>query len=109
MTDSIVAWFGEIFQSGLDFFYRIYLSMIDFFRDFFWWILDSTMQLVIELLNSISLSFDVISPLQYIDAIPEGTKYFMAAVGFNESCGMIIAALTIKFVMRLIPFIRIGG
>ena len=91
-------------QSVLDFFYRLLLTLFDFLKDFVYWLSDILMQAVIVFLDSLSLSLNAISPLTYIDAIPEEVKWYMVACGFNESIGMIVAAITIRLLMRFIPF-----
>lgn len=102
-------WFSDTWNGFVDYIYRIVLTVFDFFKDFFWWVLDNLMQSIIYVLDGLQLSLEVISPLTYIDSIPEETKYFMAAVGFNECMGMIVASISIRLLLGLIPFVRIGG
>lgn len=109
LINDLIAWFFGLFQSLVDFLYSLTLTLFDFLKDFFWWILDEIFQAIILVMDSLSLSLNSLSPLTYIDAIPDTTKYFMAAVGFNECMGMLVAAITVRILLRLIPFVRLGG
>lgn len=107
--DDIFVWFKSVWEGFVDFLYRLLLTVFDFAKDFLWWILDSLFSAIVLVLDSVSLSLNKFSPLTYIDGIPESTKYFMVAVGFNECMGMLVAAISIRILLRMIPFIRLGG
>lgn len=107
--NDVLSWVHSLFQNLVDFLYSLILTLFDFMKDFFWWVLDELFQAIIFVMDSLSLSLNAISPLTYIDSIPQNTKYFMAAVGFNESMGMLVAAITVRILLRLIPFVRLGG
>lgn len=109
IVNKILPWIRDLFQALIDFLYRLMLTLFDFFKDFFWWILDSLFKAIILVMDSLSISLNSISPLTYISAIPDTTKYYMAAAGFNECMGMVVAAITVRILLRLIPFVRLGG
>jgi hypothetical protein len=97
------------FQSIIDFLYQIVLSVFDFLKDFLWWVLDNLMYAAISLLDLTGEGFAALNPLQYINAIPDETKGMLAMIGFNEVMSIIIAAIIIRFILQLIPFVRWGS
>lgn len=96
-------------QALIDFIYRLFLSVTEFLKDFFWWLLDNLIGVAILMLDGLGTAFSGLNPLQYIDAIPNETKAMMAMTGFNECISIIIAAITIRFTLQLIPFVRWGS
>jgi len=104
---SVIDWFSSLWLGFVDFLYKLILTFFDFLKDFLWWVIDMLIQAIILVLSGLDLSLNTLSPLTYIDQIPDETKYFMSAVGFNESMGMLVAAITIRLTLRLIPFVRL--
>lgn len=99
----------DAFQSVIDFFYRCFLSLGDFLRDFLWFVLDSLMKVGIAVLETLGTGFAGLNPLQYFNAIPDSTKAMMSMVGFNECISIIVSAILIRFLLQLIPFVRWGS
>ncbi len=98
-----------LFQTLLDFIYRIFLSIVDFFKDLLFFVLDSLFDGVIFILGTMGDIGNALNPLEYINAIPEETKSFMAMVGFNETMAILVTAIIIRFTLQLIPFVRLGS
>ncbi len=105
MLDTLAEWVNLI----IDFFYRLLLSIFDYLKDFFWWMLDMLFGVAISILESIDFGAQALNPVNYIDAIPAETKYYMGLCGFNECISIIVIALGIRFVIQLIPFVRWGS
>lgn len=99
----------EAFQSVIDFLYACVLSIFDFLKDLFWWVLDMLMYIAIGFLDLTGEAFSALNPLQYISAIPPETKAMMAMTGFNEAMSIIVSAIIIRFTLQLIPFVRWGS
>lgn len=99
----------KIFQAWIDFYFRIWLSLMDFLKDFFWWIIDNVFAVGIQMLNEMDFDLSALNPAQYINAIPPGVVYFMNQCGFNECMVIIVSALIIRFGLQLIPFVRWGS
>lgn len=102
-------WAAKKWDDFVDFLYRLMLTLFDFLKDFLWWCLENLMLVAVSLLKSLDDLFGSLSPLQYIDSIPPEMGYFLNAIGFNQSIGMVVAALSIRFVLQLIPFVRLGS
>lgn len=96
-------------QAMVDFFYRLLLTVFDFLKDFFFWVIDNLMAGAIVLLDLLGEGFAGLNPLSYINAIPAETQAMMAMTGFNEAMSIIVAAIGIRFLLQLIPFVRWGS
>jgi hypothetical protein len=105
MWDNFFLWW----QSIVDFFYRLMITLFDFLKDFLFWVLDTLMSGAIGLLDLTGDAFTGLNPLAYVNQIPEETKGMMAITGFNEAISIIVAAIGIRFILQLIPFVRWGS
>jgi hypothetical protein len=105
MWDTIKLWW----QAMIDFFYRLLLTLFDFLKDFFFWILDNVISIAVGFLDLAGEALASLNPLQYISAIPSETQAMMSAIGFNDCMAIIVAALGIRFILQLIPFVRWGS
>ncbi|MBL4610916.1 MAG: hypothetical protein COB45_08410 [Gammaproteobacteria bacterium] len=99
----------EYWDAFVKYIWDVCLSVFGFFKDMFWWVLDTIFSIGQTMLGSVSNGLSNLNPLMYFDSIPSSTKWFMNAVGFNESMGIIITAITIRFLMQAIPFVRWGS
>ena len=102
-------WLGQKWNDLVDYLYRLVLTVFDFLKDFLWWVLEQLMLVAVNLLDTLDDLFASLSPLQYIDAIPDGMAWMLNEIGFNQSIGMIVAAISIRFILQLIPFVRLGS
>jgi hypothetical protein len=105
MWDNFLGWW----QAIVDFFYSLLLTVFDFLKDFLFWVLDTLMGGAIGLLDLSGEAFTGLNPLSYISSIPDETKAVMAMTGFNEAMSIIVAAIGIRFILQLIPFVRWGS
>ena len=102
-------WFAQKWNEFVDYLYQIFTSAVGFLKDFLWWVLDHLFGAVVYVLDGLGSAFQGLNPLQYISAIPAETQYYMAICGFNDSMSMIVAALIIRMLLQLIPFVRLGS
>lgn len=105
----MLAAIGEWINTLVDYFYRLVLTFFDFFKDFFWWILDNLFGVVVAIINGIDFGLDAINPINYISSIPPETMHYMSLCGFNECISIIVIALGIRFLLQIIPFVRLGS
>ncbi len=99
----------ELWNDFVDFIWKICISVFAFFEDFFYWLLDKVFYLGQMMIGALASGLSNLNPLMYFDSIPSSTKWFMNAVGFNESMGIILSAITIRFMIQMIPFVRWGS
>lgn len=102
-------WLAQKWNEFVDFIYRVFLSCVDFLKDFLWWTLDHLFGAVLVIVDGLASLFQGLNPVQYISAIPAETQYYMAICGFNDAMSMLVSALIIRFFLQLIPFVRFGS
>lgn len=96
-------------QAIVDFLYALVLTIFDFLKDFLWFVLDNLIRAAVGMLDLVGEALAALNPLQYISAIPAETQAMMAMSGFNEAMGIIVAAIGVRFILQLIPFVRWGS
>lgn len=102
-------WLANKWNEFVDYLYQIFTSAVDFLKDFLWFVLDNLFGAVLFIIDGLGSLFAGLNPLQYFSIIPPEVQYYMAICGFNESMGMIVTALSIRFMLQLIPFVRLGS
>lgn len=70
---------------------------------------ETVVELVLFILDSLGSMFGALSIEQYISGVPPEVGYYMNAMGFSQAMGMIITCLTIRVLLQLIPFVRLGS
>jgi hypothetical protein len=102
-------WLAQKWNMFVDYLYQIFKSAVDFFRDFFWWMLDNLFGAVIVILDGMRSLFEGLNPLQYVSSIPPETQYYMNVCGINDALSLITTSLIIRMTLQLIPFVRLGS
>lgn len=85
------------------------ITILDMLKDFFFWIFEQLLGLVLLILQGMGSLFDALNVAQYFSAIPPGVQWVMAQTGFGTAMGMITAAIVIRILLQLIPFTRLGS
>lgn len=102
-------WLANRWNDLIDFLWRIVLSIFDMLKDFFIWIMETLMDGVILLIEGISGLLDGLSVAGHFGALPPETASMMSQLGLTEAMGMIITSLTVRFLLQLIPLVRLGS
>lgn len=99
----LLTWW-EAFEKLMDAFT---LTFFDLLKDFFFWIMEAVIVAAIEFFNQITdgTSWDL---SQYITALPSEVTQVMGALGFGNALAIVGSALLIRFLMGLVPLIRLG-
>ncbi|MFH4666648.1 DUF2523 family protein [Vibrio cidicii] len=102
-------WIIELFNQLLEFLYRLLISLVDMLKDLFIWLLDGVISAVGVLLQQ---CLDLIKPIpisDYLSGIPSGVAWVLSAIGIPQCIGIIMTAITIRILLQLIPFTRLGS
>lgn len=102
-------WFANRWNDFVDFLWRIVLSVFDMLKDLFIWILEALMDLAILLIDGISYLFDGLATVGTFGSLPPETTNMLSMLGVAEGLGLIVTALTIRLLLQLIPFVRLGS
>jgi hypothetical protein len=78
-------------------------------KDIFLWIVEQVMNAVNMVLPSVFALFAPVDMSQYMTSIPPTVAWVFAAVGVPQCLSIILAAITIRLLLQLIPFTRLGS
>ncbi|ELI6425916.1 DUF2523 family protein [Vibrio harveyi] len=102
-------WLVDLFNKLLEFLYQLLLTLFDMLKDIFLWIVEQVMNAVNMVLPSVFALFAPVDMSQYMTSIPPTVAWVFAAVGLPQCLSIILAAITIRLLLQLIPFTRLGS
>jgi len=102
-------WLANRWNDFIDFMWQLVLSVFDMLKDFFIWVLEQLMDLVILALDGLDALVSGLDIASYFSIIPPETAYMLSQIGISQALGIIVTALTIRFILQLIPFVRLGS
>ncbi|MGD1438790.1 DUF2523 family protein [Vibrio harveyi] len=102
-------WLVDLFNKLLEFLYQLLLTLFDMLKDIFLWIVEQVMNAVNMVLPSVFALFAPVDMSQYMTIIPPTVAWVFAAVGVPQCLSIILAAITIRLLLQLIPFTRLGS
>lgn len=105
----IAGWLGGLLQWVVDLFEGMFEGVWLMLKDFVIFIIETLLNLVVVAVGSFSLDFSAFNPGTYISGLPSEVTNILGLVGIPEAVAMIITALGIRFLLGLIPFVRVGG
>ena len=73
------------------------------------YIFESFMNISVLAVQGLDGLFSGLDIAQYINALPPEATYYASALGLSQAMAMIIISITIRFLLQLIPFVRLGS
>lgn len=102
-------WFAKRWGELLNFLYSLILSIYDALHDFACFIFESLLNIVLASLEALGSILSVMDVSQYLAFLPDEVENTMALVGISDASIIIVAAITIRILLQLIPFTRLGS
>ncbi|EMG7549831.1 DUF2523 domain-containing protein [Vibrio alginolyticus] len=102
-------WLVDLFNKLLVFLYQLLVSLFNMLKDLFFWAVEQVMEMVNMLLSGVFALFAPVDMSQYMTSIPPTASWVMAAVGLPQCLSIILAAITVRLMLQLIPFTRLGS
>lgn len=102
-------WIKDILITLFNIIGSLLYSFLDFVYDAFCFVLENVFSIVSFLLSPIFAIFNNLSLAEYINMLPSEAVNILSIVGFAEATAMIAAALLVRFLLQLIPFVRLGS
>ncbi|MBS9903613.1 DUF2523 family protein [Vibrio alginolyticus] len=102
-------WLVDLFNKLLEFLYQLLMSLFNMLKDLFFWAIEQVMAMVNLLLSGVFALFTPVDMSQYMTSIPPKVSWVLAAVGVPQCLSIILAAITIRLLLQLIPFTRLGS
>lgn len=102
-------WLKDIYQKIMDLIYSIYISIRDILFDIPLWIFDEIFKLGNLAIHSILQLFKPFDLSNYLTFIPPEVSWVLSMIGFPQCLAIIASAISIRLVLQLIPFTRLGS
>lgn len=105
---SFFEWFANIPDFIIAVIYTIFTSLFELLKDLFFWIVDTLLTFAISLVGELDFS----AVTQYLDSfgdLPAEIINILGLIGIGEAFAIIGAAILIRFLLQLIPFVRLGS
>lgn len=96
-----VKWIGLLFVA-------VFVALWDILRDVFTWVFDQMMESAVAGIGSVDVS-KMQSAATWWGGLPSEIMNMLGLLGFGEAMAIIVAAITIRLVLQLIPFTRLGS
>lgn len=105
----MLTWLSQRWNDFLNLCLSVLLSVWDMTIDLLCFIFEIIFSLVVSLVDGLGGVFSSFSLLQYLSVLPDDMINVMALIGINEVSSIIVSALIVRFVLQLIPFVRLGS
>ncbi|MDB2355738.1 DUF2523 family protein [Pseudoalteromonas sp.] len=102
-------WFADTWNEAKQFFYSIVLTIQEIHKDMSIWLFESFLDISLMAIQGLDVFFAGLDIATYINALPPSVSYYASALGLSQAMSMIIIALTIRLLLQLIPFVRLGS
>lgn len=98
---AFVAWIGKLFVA-------LFVSFWDFFRDILVWPFEQILDIVVSAISS--LDFGTLSDgASSWGSLPGEVINILGLLGVAPAAAIITTAITVRLVLQLIPFVRLGS
>ena len=102
-------WFAHRWNDFLNLCLSILLSLWDMINDLVCFIGEATCNFVVVVVSGLSGVFSSFGLLQYLNMLPTEMLNVMSLVGANEASAIIVSAVVVRFLLQLVPFVRLGS
>lgn len=102
-------WLAERWNDLIDYLYSLLLSLFDALKDVAFWLVESLLNLCLVILSSLDSIFNALTITDYMSMFPDDVVNMLALLGINQITMIIVTALGVRFVLQLIPLVRLGS
>ena len=102
-------WVVDLFNKLIEFLYRLIISLVDMLKDMFLWIVEQVFDAAQYLLGWVFTFFTPVDIGQYLTGIPPKVSWVLSVIGIPQCLTIIMAAITCRVLLQLIPFTRLGS
>lgn len=106
--NNLINWFAGIPAWFLNLLKNFLASLFDMLADLFAYLLDMLLQGVTALINLIPVPASTFNANSYLAGAPAEFLSMLVAIRIPEAFAIIVTALGIRFLLGLIPLIRVG-
>ena len=96
-----VGWVGQLFV-------KVFKALWDMVTDVFVWVFDQVLGIAVTALGALDVS-GITPALGAMGNLPGNVIEVLGAAGVGPALGVVVAAIGIRFMLQLIPFVRLGS
>lgn len=96
-----LTWIGDLFTD-------VFLAAWDFFMDGVCWVFDKLLDLALSAVSGLNVSA-ISGAVSAWGSIPPEVMNILSLLNVGTAIAIISAAITIRLVLQLIPFVRLGS
>jgi hypothetical protein len=89
-------------------FVAVFVAIWDLVKDGFSWALESVLDIAVSAAQSLDLS-GITNNISSFGSIPGNVMQVMGAIGLGQALAVVVSAIGIRFLLQLIPFVRLGS
>ncbi|WP_036933901.1 DUF2523 family protein [Pseudoalteromonas sp. BSi20439] len=102
-------WLANTWNEAKQFFYSLVLTVQEIYKDMFIWVFESFMDISLLAISGLDSFFSGLDVASYFNSLPPEVSYYASAIGLSQAMGMVIIAITVRMILQLIPFVRLGS
>ena len=102
-------WLAERWNDFIDVCMSIILTISDMLIDLVCYVLDTIFSFCVSVVSGLGGVFSSFGLVQYLNMLPPDMLNVISLVGANEASAIIVSAVVVRFVLQLIPFVRLGS
>ncbi|NOI06982.1 DUF2523 family protein [Vibrio anguillarum] len=102
-------WFAERWNDFIQVCMSFLLTLWDILVDISCYVFDAVFTVCLSIVSGLGGAFSSFGILQYLNMLPPSMLNVMALVGVNEVSSIIVSAVVVRFILQLIPFVRLGS
>ncbi|MBV7262333.1 DUF2523 domain-containing protein [Photobacterium sp. WH24] len=102
-------WLSERWNDFLNLCLSVLFSIWDMVIDLVCFVFETIFNLVVSIVDGLGGMFSSFGLLQYLNILPDDMVNVMALIGINEASAIIVSAVIVRFLLQLIPFVRLGS
>ncbi|NAW64326.1 DUF2523 family protein [Photobacterium halotolerans] len=102
-------WIIDLFNILLNFLYNLVVSLANMLKDLVYILFEELLEASKFVVSTISNLLTPIDMSQYFTGLPSSIGWVFGQVGLPQAIAMIITAITIRLILQLIPFTRLGS
>lgn len=105
----MIPFFFAFLDEIRNFSWMLLLSLGDMLKDLGCLAFEASMDLSISILNGMGSLFAGLNIAQYFSSLPTEVLYFANICSIGQCMTMIITSISIRLILQLIPFTRLGS
>lgn len=107
--DVINAFIQKLWDLIVWFVKSLVLTLLDMLKDLIFWIFDTFMGLAVYAISGLGELLQVFDISGIVQGLPEEVLNMLGLLGMAQCLAMVGAAITVRLLLQLIPFVRLGS